>query len=858
MDIFYDIINFGSSDTWIVIVAACLLSFFPFATLGFLFSKHRKEEPSYIIGLDKVKNLKGAWTLLLLLIAPLVFIYNVFVWSGYAFVVIAHFTAYLIKTLYDLIVEYIVRPLIEYIVKPIWEFLKTIFPIWRIIKWIVSALIWVFWNIFWMPIKILLMSLYHYCVLWVWDLYKTSFAAIKGTYKKSRLRVTFEGAFYALSIIGLAIYLSILTGYVVFGMIGLLVASLPSIRAYGTVTSMSHYSDDRDHSQHGSKVMKTALNYVIASIVAVIAIELLLLFSWIPDLGLVFLGVAINTNVFLSAILILSLIVLFFAQSIFPNHLLYNDESTSMQDSVMNYLGSIRDKGLQLVVSLVPGSLWTLLVLIIPAVLIMISVSTSDSFKKNTLSVRANNIEENISEANSQVTELNANFTAENLSDIEDAFERAIELNVRSNQNTFGLDFPQNVIEQPEIIFSDNITAYTSELPAMLAGAINDTLIIRKNINGAESLIKRITKHIAQYKSQQWKFTVKRKERGEDDKKWKVISQGTDITSVLDINVQEGKSYVYRVQANNKNGNSAWSADYGKGTSNSSLAAPSDLRIKSESNFRIIFAWNDNSDSEEAFVIERRVSNTNDKWSEYATIGPDLSQYVVSDVRSKHRKKYDYRMFAQGANGKSASTSIVSHQLRLSPPSRLEADANLRSVKLDWAYNFGYSTDRWNWVRNKRPKGFITENKSDGVLNFGARSLADVMQEEIDRQEQILSDLNKQLAFAIDKISMFEGLVDYDKSQRTMLKVFKNFAFLFAILFTALFGGMILAVAMSYIASLFYHIFTIRGNDPWYFMSLINAEKEKNKNQPLLAFTVWFIAIMFFTGGSFLFGLITG
>ena len=118
-------------------------------------------------------------------------------------------------------------------------------------------------------------------------------------------------------------------------------------------------------------------------------------------------------------------------------------------------------------------------------------------------------------------------------------------------------------------------------------------------------------------------------------------------------------------------------------------------------------------------------------------------------------------------------------------------------------------------------------------------------------------ELNKKLEFAVDKISMFEGLIDYDKSQRTMLKVFKNFAFLFAILFTALFGGMILAVAMSYIASLFYHIFTIRANDPWYFMTLIKAEQEKNKNQPLLAFTVWVIAILFFTGGSFLFGLIT-
>ena len=91
---------------------------------------------------------------------------------------------------------------------------------------------------------------------------------------------------------------------------------------------MLHYSDDRDHSLHGIKVMKTALHYVLACIVAVVVIQVLLYLSWIPDLGLVFLGVAINTNVFLSAVVILSLLVLYFAQSIFPNHLLYNDEST--------------------------------------------------------------------------------------------------------------------------------------------------------------------------------------------------------------------------------------------------------------------------------------------------------------------------------------------------------------------------------------------------------------------------------------------------------------------------------------------------------------------------------------------------
>ena len=183
------------------------------------------------------------------------------------------------------------------------------------------------------------------------------------------------------------------------------------------------------------------------------------------------------------------------------------------QKTRLQVLFSIRDKGLQLTASLIPGSLWTVLVLVIPAALIVVSVSTADSFKTNTLSVRADNIQENISEANIEVSKLTAQFTPEHLSDIEDAFETAIELNVRSNQNTFGLDFPQNVIEQPEIIFSDNTTEYTNVLPKMLQGAINDTAIIVQQIKESESLVNKITKHIAQYKSQEWRFTVRRKSK---------------------------------------------------------------------------------------------------------------------------------------------------------------------------------------------------------------------------------------------------------------------------------------------------------------------------------------------------------
>jgi hypothetical protein len=772
--------------------------------------------------------------------------------------VFAQFLAYLIKTVYDLIVDYLVKPFIEFIVIPIWNFIKTILPIWKIVKWIVSSLIWVFWNIFWMPIKIVLKSLYHYCILWVWDLYITSFHALKGTYNKSKLKVTFTGAFYALAIIGLSIYLSILTGFVVLGMIGVVIATLPSIKAYGTATSMLHYTDDREHSEHGSKVMKTALNYVIASIVAIVAIELLLLLSWLPDLGLVFLGVAINTNVFLSAIVLLSLLVLYFAQAIFPNHLLYNDESTAMQGSIVNYLYAIRDKGVQLMASLIPGSLWAALAIVIPAALIYISISTSDSIKTNTLSVRGGNIQEDIVEANSEVNTLTANFTSDQIDDIEDAFETAIELNVRSNQNTFGLGFPQNVIEQPEIIFSDNATEYTAELPRMHDGAINDTIQIVANIKNAEALIQKLTNHISEYKDQQWEFRIQRKGKNETKKDdWKTISSGTDISRVVDKNIAGGKAYVYRVQAINKNGKSGWSSDLGSTISKETLSPPSYLSIKSEFNFRLVLAWDDNSNNENGFIIERRTKKDNNvvgEWKELAVVGADVSEHIANADRSPG-KTYEYRILAQGMDGKSKPSNIVTHKVTLRSPFNLTAASNLKSALVDWAYKFGYDKENWKWIKPNRTPGKVTPNASNGIYANAEKSLATIMQDEIDKQEEYIIVEEKKLAFAKERVAMFASLIDYDKSQRTMLKFFKNLAFLFAILFVALFGGMILSILMSYIASLFYNVFTIRGNDPWYFMSLINEEKSKNKNQPLLAFTFWFLAFMFFAGGI---GLVSG
>ena len=184
----------------------CLLSLMPFAILGYLFSKHLDRKPSFLITFDRMRDLENAWTLLLVITAPLVFIYNVFVWAAWSFVITANFIAGILKKLYDYLIT----------------------PILKGIRWILNAFIWLFINALWIPISIIFKLVYHYAILWTWDLYLSSFHSLKNTFKKEKIKVGFRGAFYSFVIIGIGVYLSILLEETIFIIAGIIISLLPT------------------------------------------------------------------------------------------------------------------------------------------------------------------------------------------------------------------------------------------------------------------------------------------------------------------------------------------------------------------------------------------------------------------------------------------------------------------------------------------------------------------------------------------------------------------------------------------------------------------------------------------------------
>ena len=90
-------------------------------------------------------------------------------------------------------------------------------------------------------------------------------------------------------------------------------------------------------------------------------------------------------------------------------------------------------------------------------------------------------------------------------------------------------------------------------------------------------------------------------------------------------------------------------------------------------------------------------------------------------------------------------------------------------------------------------------------------------------------------------LNMYNNLIGFDESKRSSLYVFKNLTFILMILFIAIFGGLILAIMTSFFSKVFYNIYPMREDKEWFFLSIINEEFQKDKNQPLLGLSVFII-----------------
>ena len=137
-------------------------------------------------------------------------------------------------------------------------------------------------------------------------------------------------------------------------------------------------------------------------------------------------------------------------------------------------------------------------------------------------------------------------------------------------------------------------------------------------------------------------------------------------TTFTDTGLDDNTPYYYRVYASNVTGNSAYSNVLNVTTLLAIPAAPTSLAVAGITASSIQLTWNDNSDNESGFEIERSPTGLAGSWGLIYTTSSGATGYT--NIGLAEVTTYYYRVRATNAAGKSTYSNVVSATTALSPP----------------------------------------------------------------------------------------------------------------------------------------------------------------------------------------------
>ncbi len=132
---------------------------------------------------------------------------------------------------------------------------------------------------------------------------------------------------------------------------------------------------------------------------------------------------------------------------------------------------------------------------------------------------------------------------------------------------------------------------------------------------------------------------------------------GTNITAFLDNTVIPSTLYYYRVRAFNAHGNSQYSNTVSV-TTLDAPAPPSDLVAGAAESVLVVLIWQDNSDNETGFRIERSTIGSEEGFAQIGTSAENINFYF--DTTVIENTTYWYRVAAFNSQGFSVYSNVVS------------------------------------------------------------------------------------------------------------------------------------------------------------------------------------------------------
>jgi hypothetical protein len=197
-------------------------------------------------------------------------------------------------------------------------------------------------------------------------------------------------------------------------------------------------------------------------------------------------------------------------------------------------------------------------------------------------------------------------------------------------------------------------------------------------------------------------------ERSADKINWAVVgSVDANVKVFENTGLTPSTKYYYRVRAYNATAFSEYSnlTDPSTPATNATLVAPTNLTAAGNSTTVIRLTWNDNSEAETGFRIERSTDNAN--WTSVGTVSANVK--VFENAGLTPSTKYYYRVKAVGTNAESAWSNVAyatTLAAMLAAPTNLVATVNSSTViKLTWndnseaetGFKIERSADRLTW-----------------------------------------------------------------------------------------------------------------------------------------------------------------
>ncbi len=186
-----------------------------------------------------------------------------------------------------------------------------------------------------------------------------------------------------------------------------------------------------------------------------------------------------------------------------------------------------------------------------------------------------------------------------------------------------------------------------------------------------------------------------------------LATNGANDSTFTSTGLEADTEYFYRVRAFNGTGNSSYSNEDSATTLPEPPEAPSNLSATAVSNTGIDLAWNDNSNNEDGFKIERKLTSTV-TFSQIATVAANVTSYASTGLLAD--TSYTYRVRAYNAAGHSAYSAEASATTLPNPPaapSGLNA-TTVSNTEIDLAWNDNSGSET----------GFRIERKAAGDAAF--------------------------------------------------------------------------------------------------------------------------------------------